>query len=42
MENPLATWLSKYGVGASLNIEYNRDGSVQNATVTLEAAPDNL
>lgn len=39
-ENPLASALSKYGVGEQLEIEYDRDGQTSKTTATLEASPE--
>lgn len=39
VDNPLATRLSKYGVGDSVELTYVRDGKEQKTTATLEAAP---
>lgn len=38
-DNPLATRLSKYGVGDTIEITYLRDGKEAKTKVTLEAAP---
>jgi serine protease Do len=39
VDNPLATRLSKYGVGDSVELTYVRDGKELKTTATLEAAP---
>jgi serine protease Do len=41
-DNPLATVLSKYGVGDKIDIEFNRDGTNNKTTATLEVAPDTV
>lgn len=41
-EQPLASLLSKYGIGDEVELKYNRDGDVATTKATLEAAPDNL
>lgn len=38
-KNPLASVLSKYNVGDTLDIEYNRDGKNSTTKATLEPAP---
>lgn len=40
-ENPLATRLSKYKVGDTIEISYQRDGKEQKTKATLEVAPTN-
>jgi serine protease Do len=40
IEKPLASVLSKYGVGDQLDITYNRDGKEQTTKATLEVAPE--
>lgn len=40
IEKPLASVLSKYGVGDELEIVYNRDGKEQTTKATLEVAPE--
>ena len=39
LEKPLASVLSKYGVGDQIEITYNRDGKEQTTKATLEVAP---
>ena len=38
-ENPLASRLSKYNVGDTIEITYQRDGKEQKTKATLEVAP---
>ena len=40
-DNQLATRLSKYKVGDTVEITYVRDGKEQTTKVTLEASPSN-
>ncbi len=40
-DNPLATRLSKYGVGETIEVTYLRDGKEQKTKATLETAPTN-